>query len=65
VARGIMLPLLGTADVLTLRRWFDRLAQNGSTVEPVRERPWGASDGQAIERFGVHWLIGYQTEVPG
>jgi hypothetical protein len=36
---------------------FHGPARPGETV--------GASDGQAIERFGVHWLIGYQTEVPG
>jgi PhnB protein len=65
VARGIMLSLLGTADPLTLRGWFDRLSQDGSTVQPLQERPWGASDGQVIDRFGVHWLIGYQTELPG
>ena len=65
VAQGIMLSLLGTADPLTLRRWFDGLAQQGSTVDPLQERPWGASDGQVIDRFGVHWLIGYQAQAPG
>ena len=61
VARGIMLSLLGTAEPVTLRRWFDQLSQEGSTIEPLQERPWGASDGQVIDRFGVHWLIGYQA----
>ena len=65
VARGVMLSLLGTADPLTLRRRFDGLAQEGSTVDPLQERPWGASDGQVIDRFGVHWLIGYQAQAPG
>jgi PhnB protein len=62
VARGIMLSLLGTAGPLTLRTWFDRLALDGSTVQPLQQRPWGASDGQVIDRFGVHWLIGYEAE---
>ena len=60
-----MLSLLGTADPLTLRKWFDGLSQDGSTVQPLEERPWGASDGQVIDRFGVHWLIGYEAEAPG
>jgi PhnB protein len=65
VARGIMLSLLGTADPLTLRKWFDGLSQDGSTVQPLEQRPWGASDGQVIDRFGVHWLIGYEAEAAG
>ena len=62
VARGIMLSLLGTTDPSTLHRWFDRLSQGGSTVQPLQERGWGASDGQVIDRFGVHWLIGYEAQ---
>ena len=23
-------------------------------------RPWGASDGQVIDRNGLHWLIGFE-----
>jgi PhnB protein len=64
VARGIMLSLLGTAEPVTLHRWFDRLSQDGSTIQPLEERPWGASDGQVLDRFGVHWLLGYETEPP-
>ncbi len=62
VARGIMLSLLGTADPPTLHRWFDRLSDGGSTVQPLQERRWGASDGQVIDRFGVHWLVGHEAE---
>jgi PhnB protein len=62
VPRGIMLSLLGTADAVTLHTWFDRLSQDGSPVQPLRQRPWGASDGQVIDRFGVHWLVGYEAE---
>lgn len=64
VPRGIMLSLLGTAGAPTLRAWFGRLSQDGSTVQPLQERPWGDSDGQVIDRFGVHWLIGYTAETP-
>ena len=64
VARGIMLSLLGTTEPDILHRWFDRLAQGGSTVQPLQERAWAASDGQVIDQFGVHWLIGYEGERP-
>jgi PhnB protein len=65
VARGIMLSLLGTTDPPTLHRWFDRLAQDGTVVQPLQQRAWGASDGQVIDRFGVHWLIGYEAAASG
>jgi PhnB protein len=59
-----MLALLGTADPATLRRWFSRLSEGGRVVDDLQERPWGASDGLVIDRFGVPWLIGFEGE-PG
>jgi PhnB protein len=29
-------------------------------VDDLQARPWGASDGQVIDRFGLHWLIGFE-----
>jgi PhnB protein len=62
-AQGLMLSLLGTADATTLRGWFARLADGGTVVEDLQERPWGAFDGQVIDRYGVPWLIGFESEV--
>jgi len=28
-------------------------------MDELQTRPWGASDGQVIDRYGLHWLIGY------
>jgi PhnB protein len=61
-AQGLMLSLLGTADPATLRDWFTRLADGGTIVDDLQVRQWGASDGQVIDRYGVHWLIGFQGE---
>ncbi len=61
-AQGLMLSLLGTADAATLRDWFARLAEDGQIVEDLQERPWGAFDGQVIDRFGLHWLIGFEAD---
>ena len=62
---GIMLALLGTAGATTLRGWFHRLAEGGRVVDDLQPRPWGASDGQVIDRHGVHWLIGFEVDESG
>jgi len=58
--QGIMLSLLGASDPATLTGWFAQLAEGGRIVDDLQERGWGASDGQVIDRFGLHWLIGFQ-----
>lgn len=58
-AQGLMFSLLGAAEPATLRDWFDKLADGGTVVEALEERAWGASDGQVIDRYGLHWLIGF------
>ena len=63
-SQGLMLALLGTADPHTLTSWFAALADGGHVVDHLQERPWGATDGQVVDRFGVHWLIGFEPEAP-
>jgi PhnB protein len=31
-------------------------------VDGLQTRPWGASDGQVIDRYGLHRLIGYEHD---
>ena len=57
---GMFFSLLGTADPETLTRWFAQLGDGGRVIDPLQERPWGAHDGTLVDRFGVHWLIGYE-----
>lgn len=57
---GMMLSLLGTAPPATMREWFRKLADGGRVVDPLQTRPWGASDGQLVDRFGLHWLVGFE-----
>ena len=57
---GAMLSLLGTAAPETLHRWFDALADGGRVLDPLAPKPWGASDGQVVDRYGLRWLIGYE-----
>jgi PhnB protein len=61
-SEGMMLSLLGTAAPSTLRNWFSRLSEGGRVVDDLRTRPWGASDGQVIDRYGLHWLIGFEGD---
>ena len=59
---GLMLSLLGTADASILKDWFSRLGEGGRVVDDLQVRPWGASDGQVIDRYGLHWLIGFEDD---
>lgn len=61
-SEGIKLALLGTAAPLTLRQWFSRLGEGGQVAADLQARPWGASDGQVIDRYGLHWLIGFESD---
>jgi PhnB protein len=60
--QGMMLSLLGTAVPSTLRAWFSSLSVHGRVVDDLQTRPWGASDGQVIDRYGLHWLIGFEGD---
>jgi PhnB protein len=62
---GLMLSLLGTTDPSTLRTWFSRLSEGGRVLDDLQERPWGASDGQVIDRYGLRWLIGFEGDESG
>ena len=64
-SEGLMLALLGTADPSTLRHWFSRLSEGGRVVDDLQTRPWGASDGQVIDRYGLHWLVGFEDGESG
>lgn len=58
--QGLMLSLLGTSTPDDLTRWFAGLSEGGTVIDPLAAKPWGDTDGQVVDRFGVHWLIGYQ-----
>ena len=57
---GVSIALLGTADAETSRRWFDGLSVGATVVDPLQKRPWGASDGIILDRYGLRWLIGFE-----
>ncbi|QEW03595.1 VOC family protein [Microbacterium lushaniae] len=57
---GLLLSLLGAAPAATLEEWFAVLSEGGTVIDPLQERPWGASDGTVRDRYGLTWLIGYE-----
>ena len=57
---GMMMSLLGAASPSVLRNWFYGLSEGGRIVDDLQIRPWGATDGQVIDRYGLHWLIGFE-----
>jgi len=61
-SEGLMLALLGTASPSVLRTWFAALSDGGRVVSDLEARPWGASDGQVVDRHGVHWLLGFEGD---
>ena len=62
---GLFLSLLRPAPATTLRQWFSALSEGGRVVSDLQERPWGASDGHVVDRFGLHWLIGFEGDSGG
>ena len=58
----MMLSLLGAASPSVLRNWFSGLSEGGRIVDDLQSRPWGATDGQVIDLYGLHWLIGFESQ---
>jgi PhnB protein len=59
-ATGLMFALLGTTSATELRDWFHALAEGGTIREDLQVRPWGATDGQVVDRHGICWLVGFE-----
>ncbi|NPC97894.1 VOC family protein [Nocardioides sp. zg-DK7169] len=59
---GLMLSLLGAAEPRVLREWFARLSEGGRVVAELEARGWGDFDGEVIDRYGLHWLLGFQGD---
>lgn len=57
---GMMISLLGTDEPDVLHDWFDALAEGGTVIDPLQTRPWGDTDGQVRDAYGLVWLIGYE-----
>jgi PhnB protein len=55
---GKMLSLLGTAEQSTLATGSPSSRMISGFIDDFRKQPWGAYDGQVIDRYGLPWLSG-------
>ena len=57
-----MLALLGTAAPPIFGSGSPGSAMVARSSIEFQARAWGASDGQVIDRYGLHWLIGFEGD---
>lgn len=43
---------------------FDKLAEGGQVVEPVRTQFWGSLFGMVTDQFGTRWMLNYEKKSP-
>lgn len=46
------------------RRIFDALAAGGNVTMPLEKMFWGAEFGMCTDKFGIHWMVNYDTGEP-
>jgi PhnB protein len=42
-----------------LQEWFDKLADGGNVVWPVRDSEWGSIYAQVVDKYGLQWMLNY------
>jgi PhnB protein len=53
---GVSISISGD-DGDTLRGYFAKLAEGGSTTLPLEKQVWGDEFGMCVDRFGVPWMV--------
>lgn len=43
-----------------LQGWFDKLADGGNVVWPVRDSEWGSIYAQVVDKYGLQWMFNYE-----
>ena len=41
---------------------YKKISQDGKVIQPVARNHWGAWLASFIDRFGVHWILNYQSK---
>lgn len=52
---------IGPATSEEGKRIFDALADGGTVVMPYQATFWGADYGALVDRFGINWMVNYDT----
>jgi DNA-binding transcriptional ArsR family regulator len=43
------------------KRLFDALSEGGKVTMPMEDRFWGAYFGECTDKYGINWMLNYQT----
>jgi PhnB protein len=52
-------------DEADLTGWFEKLADAGTVLEPLRKQAWGDAFGMCSDRFGITWLVNISGKAAG
>jgi PhnB protein len=53
---GVAMSISGD-DADTLRGYFAKLSDGGTTTMPLEKQVWGDEFGMCVDRFGVPWMV--------
>jgi PhnB protein len=45
-----------------LKGYFDKLADGGKVVWPVRDSEWGSLYGQVVDKYGIQWMLNFDKQ---
>jgi PhnB protein len=45
-------------------RIFAALAEGGATIMPIQETFWAVRFGMCADRFGIHWMVNCEKQMP-
>lgn len=54
---------LNTDSEQEARQFFDALSIGGSIIMPLEKAFWGSIFGMLTDRFGIQWMINYDTQL--
>ena len=52
-------------DEADLTGWFEKLADGGTVLEPLKQQVWGDAFGMCTDRFGITWLVNISGQPVG
>jgi len=58
-ANNVISLALMTDSAEQLQEWFDKLAEGGKVVWPVRDSEWGSVYAQVVDKYGIQWMLNF------
>lgn len=57
---NVSLAFTGPEEEL-FRGWFDKLAEGGQVLEPIKQQVWGDYFGYLVDKFGMAWMFNIEN----